>query len=58
MVKATCWHSFLGAQRRSPGDCLTKTQVCAKGKPYVYRLTPAQCWKVKGRGESLELKPQ
>jgi len=48
----------LGAQIRRPGDCLTKTQVCAKGKPYVYRLTPAQCRKVKGKSESFELKPR
>ena len=48
----------MGAQIRRPGDWLTKTQVCAKGKPYVYRLPPAQCRKVKGRGESLELKPR
>ena len=48
----------MGAQIRSPGDCLTKTQVCAKGNPYVYRLTPAQCRKVKERGESCKLKPR
>ena len=48
----------MGAQIRRPGDCLTKTQVCAKGKPYVYRLTPAQCRKVKGSGASCELKPR
>ena len=48
----------MGAQIRRPGDCLTKTQVCAKGKPYVYRLTPAQCRKVKGSGASRELKPR
>ena len=48
----------MGAQIRRPGDCLTKTQVCAKGKPNVYRLTPAQCLKVKGKSESFELKPR
>ena len=43
------------------GNCLTKTQGCAKLKDYVYSLTPARCWKVKRRchrKRSIELKPQ
>ena len=28
----------------------SKTQVYAKPKGEVYGLTPARCWKVKGRG--------
>ena len=49
------------AQRIGPGNCLTKTQGCAKLKDYVYSLTPARCWKVKRRchrKRSIELKPQ
>ena len=45
-------------QRIGPGNCLPKTQVCAKSKDDVYELTPARCWKVKRRCESIELKPQ
>ena len=45
-------------QRIGPGNCLAKTQVCAKSKDDVYGLTPARCWKVKGMSESFELKPQ
>ena len=37
-------------QRRGPSNCLAKTQVYAKPKGEVYGLTPARCWKVKGRG--------
>ena len=37
-------------QRIGPSDCLAKTQVYAKSKDDVYGLTPARCWKVKGRG--------
>ena len=33
------------AQRIGPGNCLTKTQGCAKLKDNVYSLTPARCWK-------------
>ena len=46
------------SQRIGPGDCLAKTQVCAKSKDDVYGLTPARCWKVKRRCASIELKPQ
>jgi len=40
-----------GKGRRGPGpsDCLLKTQVRAKSQDEVYGLTPARCWKVKGR---------
>ena len=37
-------------QRIGPSNCLAKTQVCAKPEGEVYGLTPARCWKVKGRG--------
>ena len=37
-------------QRIGPSNCLAKTQVYAKPKGDVYGLTPARCWKVKGRG--------
>ena len=37
---------------------VNKTQVYAKLEGDVYGLTPAQCWKVKRRSESSELKPQ
>ena len=47
-----------GGAEKKAGRLFNKTQVCAKGKPYVYRLTPAQCRKVKGSGESCELKPR
>ena len=47
-----------GPQRKSPCDCLSKTQVCANTKVDVYGLTPAQCWKVKWSGASCEMKPQ
>ena len=36
-------------QRIGPGNCLAKTQVYAKSKDDVYGLTPARCWKVKGK---------
>ena len=36
-------------QRIGPSNCLAKTQVYAKPKGEVYGLTPARCWKVKGR---------
>ena len=48
-------------QRNGPGDCLTKTQGCAKPQGEVYGLTPARCRKVKRRGHregSPELKPR
>ena len=37
-------------QRIGPSNCLAKTQVYAKPQGEVYGLTPARCWKVKGRG--------
>ena len=45
-------------QRIGPGNCLPKTQVCAKSKDDVYELTPARCRKVKRRCESIESKPR
>ena len=36
-------------QRIGPRNCLSKTQVYAKPSGEVYGLTPARCWKVKGR---------
>ena len=36
-------------QRIGSSNCLAKTQVYAKPKGEVYGLTPARCWKVKGR---------
>ena len=36
-------------QRIVSSDCLAKTQVYAKSKDDVYGLTPARCWKVKGK---------
>ena len=48
-------------QRKGPSNCLAKTQAYAKPQGEVYGLTPARCWKVKGRGgreRSPELKPQ
>ena len=46
------------SQRIGPSDCLAKTQLYAKSKDDVYGVTPARCWKVKRRCESVELKPQ
>ncbi len=46
------------SQRRGPGNCLAKTQVCAKSKDDVYGLTPARCRKVKRKCESIESKPR
>ena len=43
----------LEAQRIGPGNCLTKTQGCAKLKDDVYSLTPARCRKVKRRAYGL-----
>ena len=40
------------AQRIGPGNCLPKTQGCAKSKDDVYSLTPARCRKVKRRGHA------
>ena len=40
-----------GPQRIGPSNCLAKTQVYAKPKGEVYELTPARCWKVKGRAQ-------
>ena len=51
-------HRDVYPQRIGPGDCLSKTQVCAKSKDEVYGLTPARCRKVKRKSESLELKPR
>ena len=39
------------AQRSGPGDCLAKTQGCAKPQGEVYGPTPARCRKVKGRSQ-------
>ena len=36
-------------QRIGPSNCLAKTQLYAKPKGEVYGVTPARCWKVKGR---------
>ena len=36
-------------QRIGSSNCLAKTQVYAKPQGEVYGLTPARCWKVKGR---------
>ena len=38
-------------QRTGPSNCLAKTQVYAKPEGEVYGLTPARCWKVKGRDQ-------
>ena len=49
------------AQRIGPGNCLPKTQGCAKRNCDVYSLTPARCRKVKRRCHrkgSIELKPR
>ncbi len=49
------------AQRKGPGNCLAKTQGCAKPKGAVYSLTPARCRKVKRscqRERSSEVKPR
>ena len=45
-----------GPQRIGPSNCLAKTQVYAKPKGEVYELTPARCWKVKGRAQGEILK--
>jgi hypothetical protein len=37
----------LGLQVNGPSDCFSKTQVSAKFNDDVWRLTPAQCQKVK-----------
>ena len=55
--------SFRGPQRNRGSDCLLKTQGYANSQEEVYGLTPARCWKVKGRGHwgnlrSFEPKPQ
>ena len=47
-----------GGAEKKAGRLFNKKQVCAKGKPNVYGLTPAQCRKVKGSGASRELKPR
>ena len=47
-----------GPQRTGPGNCLAKTQVYAKPQGEVYGLTPARCWKVKGRGQGEEIHPK
>jgi hypothetical protein len=35
----------------SLGDCLSKTQLCAKTQVDVYRVTPARCRNVKEGGQ-------
>ena len=40
----------MAAEVIGPRHRLAKTQVYAKPKGEVYGLTPARCWKVKGRG--------
>ena len=45
---------YRGRSERFSSDCLTKTQVYAKAKAYVYGLKPAQCRKVNcGSGSNL-----
>ena len=39
-----------GLQLTTPGDCLSKTQLCAKPKGAVYRVTLVRCWNVNGGG--------
>ena len=49
------------AQRIGPGNCLAKTQGCAKPQGAAYSLTPARCRKVKWscqRKRSSEMKPR
>ena len=49
------------AQRIGPGNCLSKTQGCAKLRDDAYSLTPARCRKVKRsaqRERRRELKPR
>ena len=58
VVSVQATQSNRESQRKGPGDCLPKTQVYAKSKDEVYGLTPARCWKVKGKCESIEPKPQ
>ena len=43
--------SNVGPQRKGTGNCLSKTQDCAKAQAYVYSLTPARCRKVKEGGQ-------
>jgi hypothetical protein len=50
--------SMCGGHKLGGGDCLLKTQGCAKPQGDVYSLTPARCWKIKRRGASSELKSQ
>ena len=43
VLRFTATGDFHGrAQRIGPGNCLTKTQGCAKSKAQVYSLTPAR----------------
>ena len=49
--------TFGGPQRKMPCNCLSKTQVGANSQEDVYRLTPAQCQKVKWRRSRAEMKP-
>ena len=44
------------AQRIGPGNCLTKTQGCAKTRVAVYSLTPARCRKVKRSAQPIRVK--
>ena len=37
-------------QLTTPGDCLSKTQLCANSKEDVYRVTLVQCRNVNGGG--------
>ena len=45
-------------QRNGPSNCLAKTQVYAKPQGEVYGLTPARCWKVKGRCQGTKHRAQ
>ena len=58
MMKGCTPWSQKRPQRNGSSDCLPKTQVCAKSQDEVYRLTPAQCRKVKRSGASYESKPR
>jgi hypothetical protein len=46
-------------QRKGSGNCLSKTQHCAKAQADVYSVTLAQCWNVmeegQPQGEALDL---
>jgi hypothetical protein len=38
-------------QRKGSGNCLSKTQHCAKAQADVYSVTLAQCWNVMEEGQ-------